>query len=518
MKYCAFHSCQYGGDRKKRTMFSYSHRAFAHINLKCPGVSSSHRRKPWGKIDKRFATAEETAYPFGLAMCIAHAFVIELCQAGMVPPPDMLSEVTQSSAQVLQSIRAATGSQPKAFVLPPIAPEFAATIQVSGPSRLLPSTALNSRLTADFTTPPYVASPIPIIPKYAKLVSLTARQKCKCKTVSAKVAPELFSGQSAAKVAGQCAEVSSQLQAASVKVTQSLAESGKGWQESAAFRGVVINLAEMHLGKATVDNTESRKPELSTAITDILDSGSLSKQGALQLRGRQFSAGQFYGRVARACLGAITRHAYDSVNAALPPAAMLCLGIYKEILLKPRVLSMKNSDAWMFFTDACYEPDAAGPYAGLGGVLVDPSGQIQRYFSHHLAQEHLRLLNPRACKTLIFECEFLAVLVALCLWGALVSGAQVLFFIDNNAVRDNLISCHSNNEVGRCILQRVLSAEQSYSINAWFSRVPSPSNIADEASRNDLKRFVDLGCQRDRANLDEVLRSLALKRGEEQAS
>lgn len=173
MKYCTFHSCQYGGDRKKRTMLAYSHRAFAHINLKCPGVSSSHRRKRWGKIDKRFATAEETAYPFGLAMCIAHAFVIELCQAGMVPPPDMLSEVTQSSAQVLQSIRAATGSQPKAFVLPPIVPEFAATIQVSGPSRLLPSTALNSRLTADFTIPPYVASPIPIIPKYAKLVSLT---------------------------------------------------------------------------------------------------------------------------------------------------------------------------------------------------------------------------------------------------------------------------------------------------------------------------------------------------------
>ena len=290
--------------------------------------------------------------------------------------------------------------------------------------------------------------------------------------------------------------------------------------DSCAALGVVINLAEMHLGKATVDNTESRKLELSTAIADILDSGSLSKQGALQLRGRQFSAGQFYGRVARTCLGAITRHAYDSVNAALPPAAMLCLGIYKEILLKPRVLSMKNSDAWIFFTDACYEPDAAGPYAGLGGVLADPSGQIQRYFSHHLAQEHLRLLNPRACKTLIFKCEFLAVLLALCLWGALVSGAQVLFFIfiDNNAVRDNLISCHSNNEVGRCILQRVLSAEQSYSINAWFSRVPSPSNIADEASRNDLKRFVDLGCQRDRANLDEVLRSLALKWGEEQAS
>eukprot|EP00438_Fugacium_kawagutii_P006849 Skav210203 [mRNA] locus=scaffold3141:34356:52856:+ [translate_table: standard] len=180
--------------------------------------------------------------------------------------------------------------------------------------------------------------------------------------------------------------------------------------------GVVIDLSHMHLGSVSIDNTPSRKSELSSTISEILDAGSLSKQGALQLRGRmQFSAGQFFGRVARACLGAVTRHAYDSVTAELSSGTIMCLSVYHQILLsdKPRVLSLSGADTWMFFTDACYEPEESGPFAGLGGVLINPAGQIHRFFSHKLTQEHLEALNPKKARTLIFECEFLAVYLAL---------------------------------------------------------------------------------------------------------
>eukprot|EP00438_Fugacium_kawagutii_P016214 Skav224064 [mRNA] locus=scaffold534:600305:604852:- [translate_table: standard] len=938
MKYCTFHSCQYGSARKKKTMLAYSHPAFAHINLKCPGVSSSHRHKPWGRNATGFATAEETAYPFALAMCIAHAFVVELCNAGMIPPPEVLSQVTQSSTQVLQSIRASTGSQPKASVLPPIVPEFARTVKVTGPVNLLPPTSLGSRLSSDFVIPPRVASPIPVIPKYARLLSLTtvfdsvrggdmgnkklqsadtavqsaheakvANQRVKVTTseqdstkvesekvkdtsvssassgnpsvTSEKPSPQSVAGKDIdsfslsqarasnpdelrtqtwqipwdplqfideAQKAGHPCELATNVpsilkeaveyhvrttaaqraadRASSVKhwlnravqlaedeaalhrtlpahaqkivkakrlllwkemleacdyhdmgvldeflhgvdLVGSIPDSGLwpkkftpavmtmgdlsdssrrdrcaigsrmsvpmepsvaaavweqtqqevklGWlseeiplsaipladpisrrfgiqqgpkvrciddfTESSvnltvesgesprphtldvvaglilecmhvkdamgpwairtfdlknAYRqcymstksleyscigaldpgvgrvkffrmlalpfgsvrsvhsflriahsiwfvcsklfhilwcnffddfvtiapqcdvrsvtltietvlqllgwtfaqdgkkappfassctalGVVIDLSHMHLGSVSIDNTPSRKSELSSTISEILDAGSLSKQGALQLRGRmQFSAGQFFGRVARACLGAVTRHAYDSVTAELSSGTIMCLSVYHQILLsdKPRVLSLSGADTWMFFTDACYEPEESGPFAGLGGVLINPAGQIHRFFSHKLTQEHLEALNPKKARTLIFECEFLAVYLALYLWGNLTAGAQVMFFIDNNAVRDNLISCHSNNTVGKIILQHVLSREQDCRINSWFARVPSPSNIADEASRNDLKRFYDLGCPRDSADLDKVLSSLALERGEHQAA
>ena len=41
--YSTFHTCQYGSKRLKRTMFAHNHPSFAAINMKCPGVSSSHR-------------------------------------------------------------------------------------------------------------------------------------------------------------------------------------------------------------------------------------------------------------------------------------------------------------------------------------------------------------------------------------------------------------------------------------------------------------------------------------------
>eukprot|EP00438_Fugacium_kawagutii_P034748 Skav218091 [mRNA] locus=scaffold1801:84833:85651:- [translate_table: standard] len=217
------------------------------------------------------------------------------------------------------------------------------------------------------------------------------------------------------------------------------------FSDGCAALGVVIDLSRMRLGITL--NPVSQLPS-----RRFLNGGSLSKQGALQRRSRmQFPAGQFYGRVARTVLGAIAKRPYDSVSAELPPRALMCLSVYKETLLsnKPRVLSLKSSAIWMFFTDACYEPDHTGAFAGLGGVLISPKGQIHRYYSHQLSSEQLTLLNPKGAKTLIFEWEFLAVLVALHLWSLLTAGSQILFFIHNNAARDSLISCHSNNPVGQ---------------------------------------------------------------------
>lgn len=120
----------------------------------------------------------------------------------------------------------------------------------------------------------------------------------------------------------------------------------------------------------------------------------------------------------------------------------MCMNVNKDILLsdKPRLLSLRNAKTWMFFTDACYEPSESGPVGGVGGVLVDPAGSISCFFSKQLTPQQLKLLNPKEAKTRIFECEFLAVLIALRLWGNVTAGAQILFFVDNNAVRDNLIS------------------------------------------------------------------------------
>ena len=56
----------------------------------------------------------------------------------------------------------------------------------------------------------------------------------------------------------------------------------------------------------------------------------------------------------------------------------------------------------------------------------------------------------------IFECEFLAVLIAYKAWAKEVAGSQLVVFIDNNAARYCLISCDTSNEIASVILREIL--------------------------------------------------------------
>ena len=149
--------------------------------------------------------------------------------------------------------------------------------------------------------------------------------------------------------------------------------------------------------------------------------------------------------------------------------------------------------------------------SGHGGVLVSPAGKPVRFFSGNLSKDHVALLNPKGLKTIIFECKFLAVLIAYKVWAKEVAGSQLVVIIDNNAVRDSLISCDTSNEIAAVILRSILQLEDNVKALAWYTRVPSPSNIADDPSRNECSFLKSLKCQEDKINMDEILASLVLK-------
>ena len=73
MQYSVFHSCQYGGTRKKKTMLAFNSEVFHAVSAKCKGQNSKHKHAAWGldKDEAKFATSEETAYPMGLAKMLA---------------------------------------------------------------------------------------------------------------------------------------------------------------------------------------------------------------------------------------------------------------------------------------------------------------------------------------------------------------------------------------------------------------------------------------------------------------
>ena len=171
--YTVFHSCQYGSRRQKKTMLAHNYHTFAALNLQCPGECKNHSHAKWGLSKGRFATAQETAYPFPLARCIAQAFVQALLECGLVAPPETIHVLESDSHQILQAIRAQSNLQPKASHLPPLVQEFKQVVHVRGKANMLPSQD-TVRLSADFELPSTVDSLIKIIPQQSKLLKTSS--------------------------------------------------------------------------------------------------------------------------------------------------------------------------------------------------------------------------------------------------------------------------------------------------------------------------------------------------------
>lgn len=138
----------------------------------------------------------------------------------------------------------------------------------------------------------------------------------------------------------------------------------------------------------------------------------------------------------------------------------------------------------LFFSDGAWEPGES-TRAGAGLVVIDPVSQTRRVHQVLIPEELIELWLSLEKKQLIAELELLPVLVGFCAYKQLVKRRRVLWFIDNNSVRDMLIKGSS----GRAQLLS-MTAEVNLTISrsqalAWFSRVPSKSNIADYPSRGD---------------------------------
>ena len=183
--------------------------------------------------------------------------------------------------------------------------------------------------------------------------------------------------------------------------------------------GVELDVSKLHHGAVQIANIEGRRNELAGSLDPAIASKSLTKLEALRLRGRmQFASGQFYGRLTRRCLAVVTLHAYSSESSMISEGAVHALSRFRDMLVNgvPRAISSKSLATWFLFTDASHEPQAAVPFSGVGGVLVDQLGCRRRFFSERMPQELLQEINVSQRKTIIFECEFFSVLCAMIVW------------------------------------------------------------------------------------------------------
>ena len=167
------------------------------------------------------------------------------------------------------------------------------------------------------------------------------------------------------------------------------------------------------------------------SLDSIILAGRLGKKDALSLRGRlAFCDALIFGRLGRISLQNITHHAYASpFTAELSVEMIHSLKILRGRMdgAKPRCLDLNLLHTFVLMTDAAFDP---GKGAGVGALLVDPSGTVTCWFGIHLTMSSIDPLMTEGKQTVIGELETLAVGVALMLWGSSIASSKLLIFID----------------------------------------------------------------------------------------
>ena len=136
----------------------------------------------------------------------------------------------------------------------------------------------------------------------------------------------------------------------------------------------------------------------------------------------------------------------------------------------------------------------------MGSIFGPKNGVTHRSISllpAHVVQADLRpcslnmnvnsylflFVRPKSGCYCIYELELFPVLVALRTWQHHLENAQVVFYLDNDAARSALIPANGSTLLSQAIIAEFLRLERDTCILPWFSRVPTASNPADDASR-----------------------------------
>eukprot|EP00435_Cladocopium_sp_Y103_P025107 s3819_g6.t1 len=248
--------------------------------------------------------------------------------------------------------------------------------------------------------------------------------------------------------------------------------------------GVQFDLSSCGDGTLKVCNTERRIRETVQLLDATMAEGVLQKKGALVLRGRlAFCDAFIFGRLGKIALQNITRHAYASpYNPEISNVLRDSLKLLKERVLtgRPRTLSCKLLQTMYLFTDASFDEDKG---SGLGAVLVDGTGKIVAWFSLEVGLQDISLFLEPGRQTAIGELETLTVAMALLIWGSELQSVQLMIYIDNEGSKYSLIKGYSVSLAITSICALASTCLDENYILPWFSRVPSPSNVADYPSR-----------------------------------
>jgi hypothetical protein len=146
----------------------------------------------------------------------------------------------------------------------------------------------------------------------------------------------------------------------------------------------------------------------------------------------------------------------------------------------PRVVPVRMSGpVKLVFTDGAAEESGVS----CGAVLFD--GAVDRAYWFGLAVPEWLVARWREVgfQQVIAQAELLPVLLARLTWRNELRGQKVVYLIDNEAVREALVKGSTGAVASRSLLLQCAEEAVALGGAAWYTRVASPSNVADGPSR-----------------------------------
>ena len=123
------------------------------------------------------------------------------------------------------------------------------------------------------------------------------------------------------------------------------------------------------------------------------------------------------------------------------------------------------------------------------------AGQPEAFLAEWVPIDLLSALQTESVHA-ISALEVLPVYLARAIWAKLMLHRRIFFYIDNDAARHSLIIAASPAPSIARALRAIVLHQARVPTFAWYSRVPSASNIADEPSRLQTASLVARGAER----------------------
>jgi hypothetical protein len=256
--------------------------------------------------------------------------------------------------------------------------------------------------------------------------------------------------------------------------------------------GVQISYGRLADRTITVSNKPGRMESLETAIGNVKAVGKLGFRDALSIKGKiAYAEGQLFGRVAAPLCRFLSSWSSKGVERKVSPELSFLLSSSLEALkqAKPRLVKCDDPvEPVVVFIDGACEPQGTS----IGGIMFCP-GFKPLAFGAILDTDTVDSWKTSVDQTqVIGQAELCPLIVARYTWAEYLRGRRVIYFIDNDSARLACVKSYSPVLSSLNLIMQGLAWDSIFESSAWYGRVPTASNPADDPSRMDSKLVKEL--------------------------